>query len=316
MSQGAAARSIRTPSISRQDAPRLTNGSSVPAASETRDRHTIFKVLWHSTNVLLILAIFAAAYSGVWEYSTRRYLRGFSDAIVPESSSTEQKMAAILQWMSNGPARLDSDPRTAGQDRNPTDTLNYASLLQVCGSATNAFINLADSAGMPARRLLLLDSHRLTKHVVAEVYVDGRWAVVDPAYRVILLAPDGQLLTREELSNPAVWAAATRGIAGYSPAYTFDRTAHIRIARMPFVGGAIRTVLDHVLPGWEDSVTLSLMLERESLAALVIAVAFLIVFGLFRLGLRWYGERRLGVRPIRFRQQVRRAFQAFVDTAA
>jgi len=316
MSQGAAARSARTQSISRQDASNLTNGSSNPPAAATQGRHTVFKVLWYSANVVLILAVIAAAYSGVWEYSTRRYLRGFSDAIIPESSTTEQKISAILQWMSNGPARLDSDPRTAGQDRNPTDTLNYASLLQVCGSATNAFVNLANSAGMPARRLLLLDSHRLTKHVVAEVYVDGRWAVVDPAYRVILQGPNGKLLTREELSNPAVWAAATQDITGYSPTYTFDRTAHVRIARMRFVGGTIRTVLDHVLPGWEDSVALSLMLERESLATFVSAVAFLIIFGLFRLGLRWYGERRLGVRPIRFRQQVRRAFQAFVDTAA
>jgi len=316
MSEGTAVRNIQTTSAAGEDS--LGQHKSVKtlrAEASAADRHTIFRVFWYGGNILLIFAIVVAAYSGAWEYSTRRYLRGFSDAIVPESSSTEQKIEAILQWMSHGPARQEMDPPVPGPDRNPTDTLNYASLLRVCGSATNAFVNLADSAGLPARRLLLLDSHRMTKHVVAEVFVDGRWIVVDPAFRTVLRGPDGQLLTREQLANPAIFAAATRGIADYDPAYTFDRTAHVRIARLRVIGVSIRSILDRGLPGWEDSAAVSLMLERESLAILVIALILVVLLGLLRVGLRWYGESRLGVRPVRFRQQVRRAFHAFVDTA-
>ena len=31
--------------------------------------------------------------------------------------------------------------------RNPEDTLNYRQFLEVCGTATNAFVNLAESSG-------------------------------------------------------------------------------------------------------------------------------------------------------------------------
>jgi hypothetical protein len=108
-----------------------------------------------------------------WELSTRWYLQGFSDAIIPKSSSSQAKIQAILGWMANGPAREDLYGEPVS-DRDPVDTLNYASLLKVCGTATNAFINLADSGGLSARRLLLLDSRGPTVHVVAEVHVDGR----------------------------------------------------------------------------------------------------------------------------------------------
>ena len=301
-------------SVAPADSLKLTkSGETGFPATFANGRHVLFRVFWYGGNVLLILAIFVAIYSVIWEYSTRRYLRGFSDAIVPESSSTEEKMEAILQWMSHGPSRQEMDPLGLAPDRNPTDTLNYTSLLRVCGTATNAFVNLADSAGLSARRLLLLDSSHMTKHVVAEVFVDGRWAVVDPAFRAIFRGPNGQLLTREELANRAVWAAATRGIVGYESSYTFDRTAHVRIARLPLVGLYIRPILGRLLPHWEDSVLISLMLERESLATLVIALTLVILLALFRVGLRWYGEARLGVRLVRFRQQARRAFHAAVD---
>jgi putative ABC transport system permease protein len=52
----------------------------------------------------------------------------------------------------HGPPRLRSGFVGPAQDRDPTDTLNYDSLLRVCGTATNAFINLAVSGGLPARR--------------------------------------------------------------------------------------------------------------------------------------------------------------------
>jgi transglutaminase-like putative cysteine protease len=100
-------------------------------------------------------------------------------------ASSEEKIEAILNWMAHGPARLNADAASSLHTRDPIDSLNYRSLLQVCGSATNAFVNLADSAGLVSRRLLLLDSRRMAKHVVAEVLVDGRWIVVDPSFRVI-----------------------------------------------------------------------------------------------------------------------------------
>jgi hypothetical protein len=199
-------------------------------------------------------------------------LKGFSDAIIPAAVSPEEKIKAILNWMSYGPPRLPWGPNAIAPNREPTDTLNYESLMKVCGTATNAFINLADSGGMAARRLLLLDSRHQAKHVVAEVRVDGRWIIVDPTFRVVLRGIDGKLLTREELADPAVFSAATRGIPRYDPRYTFENTSHIHVSRLPVLGHTLQAVLDRLLPDWEASTTTTLLLERESFFAMALAI--------------------------------------------
>jgi hypothetical protein len=277
--------------------------------------HSLYRSAWYSVNGLLIVAIALTLYSMGWEYSTRRYLKGFSDAIVPLSAPPEEKVQAILNWMAHGPARQVAGPDGSAPDRDPTETLNYHALLQVCGSATNAFINLANSAGMDVRRVLLLDSRRLAKHVSAEVRVDGRWIVVDPAFRVILRGVDGKPLTREQLKDPTEFAAATKNIANYNSNYNYDLTTHIRLGRLRVVGRPLRAVLDGALPGWEDSTTTTLLAERESFALMLASFCLVIFLIILRVSLRWYGEKRLGVRTLRIREQIRRAFGAFVDTA-
>jgi hypothetical protein len=132
---------------------------------------------------------------------------------------------------------------------------------------------------------------------------------------LILRGPDGVALTREQLRDSAVLAAATRDINGYSSSYSYEKTAHVRTGRLRWLGAPFRGVVNRLLPGWEDSTAVSLLLERESLATLVFGLTLLFLLALLRVGLRWYGERRLGLRPVRVRQQVRRALRAFVDTA-
>src|SRR6202167_2735490 len=302
--------------IVRRSSPGPTNATGELSEMELpKPTHTLFRAVWYAGNILLILAILLAGYSAVWEYSTRKYLKGFSDAIVPVSASTDEKAEAILHWMANGPTRHPQGPDPSSPDRDPTDTLNYTSLLRVCGNATNAFINLSDSAGLAARRLLLLDSHGSAKHVVAELSMNERWVVVDPTFHLIFRGPDGVPLTREQLTDPAVFSAATRNVNGYSSNYSFERTTHVRMGRLGWLGLPVRSVVNRLLPGWEDSTAVSLLLERKSLATLVFALTLLFLLALLRVGLRWYGERRLGLHPVRIRQQLRRAFRAFVDAA-
>ncbi len=216
----------------------------MPAQDPHAQRHGLFRVTWIAVNVALVIALIFAVYSAAWEFSTRRYLKGFSDAIVPATSPGDEKIEAILNWMAHGPARRISGADASQSDRDPTDTLNYDALLRVCGTATNAFINLVDTGGMQARRLLLVDSRQMTKHVVAEVLVDGRWIIVDPSFRVVLRGADGKTLTREELADPKVFKAATGNIHGYDSSYTYDHTVHIRLARIHVVGSLLRRILD------------------------------------------------------------------------
>src|SRR5258708_6049830 len=169
-----------------------------------------FRAAWRAVNVLLAASLVCLAYAAAREWAVRQYLHGFSDAVVSASERPEQKIEAILAWMRNGPARAEAARPDDLSPRNPENTLNYRQLLLVCGSATNAFLNLSRSSGLESRRLLLLTADRKTKHVVAEVLVNGRWVVVDPSYRIVMRDRDGHALTRKELQNPTTLREATR----------------------------------------------------------------------------------------------------------
>ena len=285
------------------------------ALSDVRN-HPVYRAAWYVVNGLLVVSICLTLYAMAWEYSTRRYLKGFSDAVVPALATPEEKAVAIIDWMSHGPARLPASPAGETQDRDPTDTLNYASLLKVCGSATNAFINLADSSGLSSRRLLLVNADGGAKHVVAEVLIDGRWIVVDPSFRTIPRNVDGQLLTSRDLADNAVFSFAMQNISNYDPSYNYSQTSHLHLKRIPFLGILTQRVLDHYQPNWADSPALSLLVERESLAAVVTAALALLLFFLVRVSLRWYGESRLGIRTFRVRTQVIRATSALFSRGA
>jgi len=274
-------------------------------------RHRIFRGVWWSANSLLLVALLALVYSGGWEFSVRKYLDGFSDAIVPDSEPAERQVEAILDWMRKGPPRMVAADPSALPGRDPEATLNYRQLLSVCGTATNAFLNLARSNGLSARRLLLLTPDNKAKHVVAEVLIDGRWVVADPAYRILLRDAKGRLLTREELRNPAVLAEATSMVPNYPKEYTYEKFAHVRLARLPMQGFHLRWILDKTVPGWEESVDWTLLLERESFFALCASAFAFVVFLLLRFFLGWYADQRLKIPRFRLRSQFIRAGTTF-----
>lgn len=294
-----------------QDDACLANSGPSPSGLGGVGSRGIYKIAWSAINVLILASMFFVLYAMAWEYSTRRYLAGFSDAVVPAGALPEEKISAILSWMSNGPARR-TDPIDVSENRDPTDTLNYRALLQVCGSATNAFINLADSSGLPARRLLLLDSTLGTRHVVAEVRLNGQWIVVDPSFRAILRGATGQMLTRHDLADPKVFADATQAFEYYDPSYNYTHTEHVRLERIPLLGSLMRNFLSHLFPSWEESPGVSLLVERESFAAMIVSFLMLSFLILLRVFLRWLGETRLGVRTPYYRERMRRAARALV----
>lgn len=275
--------------------------------------HRIFRLAWWSSNLLLAVALFALMYSVVREYSVRRYLDGFSDAIVPDVLPAEQKVNAILTWMRAEPSRAVTDSPNSLAHRDPEITLNYQQLLNVCGTATNAFLNLARSSDLHVRRLLLLTPDRKTKHVVAEVLIDDRWIVVDPTYRAVMKDANGRSLTRQDLRNPEIFAEAANAIPNYPREYTFENFAHVRLARLPLDGFRLRGVLDSVYPGWDEAIDWSLLLERESFFYAVASAAAFVFLLLVRTLLGWYADRRLRIPRFRLRENVVRAGAAFLS---
>jgi hypothetical protein len=268
-------------------------------------KESTFQAVSFCVNILLISSILMAMFGFAWEYSTRWYLAGFSNAVLPYASSPEKKIAAILAWMDRGPARETEYYSDDNENRDPVDTLNYKELLTVCGTATNAFVNLASAGGLEARRLLLLDAAGMsTNHVVAEVLIDRRWIIVDPSFHAILTGKDGHLLTRQELANPAVLRDATRDLPGYDPQYNYEHTAFIHFARLPLVGGFLQTRLNSVLPLWQERINWTVLVERQSFNTLVVGIVLLFLAVCLRRIVCWYG-RTISFYPVSPWEQLR-----------
>lgn len=268
----------------------------------------VFQAANFLVNMLLVSSVLLTLFGVGWEYSTRLYLSGFSNAVLPYASSPEQKVTAILAWMQQGPARSNEYYGDDEQDRDPVDTLNYKELLTVCGTATNAFVNLAAAGGLEARRLLLLDAQGLnTNHVVAEVNLNGRWAIVDPSFHVLLRSnEDGHLLTKQELAHPEVLQDATSNIPGYDPAYNYEHTAFIHFARLPVVGGFLQSELNSIPPSWQEQINWTVLVERQSYDTIVAGIV-LLCFGIcLRPLIFWYG-RTISMVPMSPWEQLRHA---------
>jgi hypothetical protein len=277
-------------------------------------RHGIFRAAWWVTHFLLAISILAVIYSGGREYSVRQYLKGFSDALVPLNSGTEDKVEAILNWMKNGTPRLVAEHPDQLALRDPQTTLNYKQLLEMCGTATNAFLNLVRSSGVSARRLLLLAQDGKVKHVVSEVLIEDRWIVVDPAYRVVFRDAQGHRLTRKDLQNPVVFAEATRTIPNYPKEYTYEAFVHVRLARLPLKTAPLRRFLDRLWPRWEESIAWGLVLERESFFRFLVFTAAMVFLLVVRSLLAWYADHRLRVNRFHLREHMIRAGATLLTT--
>jgi len=278
-------------------------------------RHRLFRAMWWLGNLMLAVAIIATVYTSVWEYSVRRYLKGFSDAIVPQAEDSQLKAEAILGWMGTGPPQLEVQRLSDVSPRAPQDTLNYRQLLGVCGSATNAFLTLSQSTGLKARRLLLLAPDGTARHVVAEVRIDGRWVIADPIFRTFLKDSRGRLLTRKDLQDPEIFREATRSIPNYLPEYSYESLASVRAAAIPYVGAAVRHLLDGAVPAWDDSsLDWSLLLERRSFMYFFLAVNALIALLLVRIVIAWLADHRFRVPRFHLRANLSRATAGFFTT--
>jgi hypothetical protein len=258
-------------------------------------RHPAFQTMWRFVNASVILLTLLLPIAAVWEFSTRQYLQGFAAGILPPSSSPEKKVTAIVAWM----ARDSVQPGASSTDlltvRDPEQTLTSGKLLSICGSATNAFVNLANVSGVPARRLLLLNEGGTANHVVAEVFVGDSWRVVDPVFHTIPRAADGHWLSASDLHDPVMLALVTQNIPAYRPDYNYQRTAHLRLGRVPVLGPLGGKILDRLRPGWDATVLWTLLVERESFAAFAGVVFLLCVFLALRQMMKIYGLLRLEI---------------------
>ena len=250
------------------------------------------RLLRNTSTVLFLLGLLLLADGVVKTYSSRRYLKGFADAIVPLDGSAEEKTRALLGWFRHTPSRSDTIVQGASDLRDPVNIVQNEHLLKICGSASNAFLNLADAGGLTTRRLLLLAPSGGTAHVVVEVKWDDRWVVVDPQHAAVFTDATGRPLTRDELHDPAVFQHAISRIPGYSPSYTFTHTAHLHLRRIPFLGALLERMLNRFSPGWDNALDWGYVPENPSLWPILLSLPLLLLAVLLRFAGRAYMLRR------------------------
>ena len=275
----------------------------------------LFALGQFATRTLLIATFALFVYGLAWNISTRRYLKGFTDAILPLEGSEQEKTEALLRWFREEPQRLRTPVTDSAYNRDPVIIVKNRRLLKICGSATNAFINLGKAAGLKTRRLLLVDKFGNSMHVVAEVRWDDRWVAVNPQQGRVFKDHLGRALSKEELRDPAVFHEAISLMPGYNPKYTFERTIHIRLSRIPF-GLLLRIILDRYFPGWEEAADWGYIPENPSLWPILVSIPLFYLGILVHLSLRRYGRNKLGIEAPGLRQRLKQAGRAFLLRSA
>jgi hypothetical protein len=259
--------------------------------------HPVFRPLWRLVNASVILLALLLPLTAAWEFSTRQYLKGFAIGIVPPDGGSQGRVITIMSWIEDNSARKGATDTNLLTVRDPENTLNSGKLLSICGSATNAFVNLAGASGVPARRLLLLNPGGTANHVVAEVELNGHWYVVDPVFRIIPRGSSGQWLMASDLRDSATLASVTRNLPAYRSDYNYLRTAHLRFGRVPILGPLAGRILARLWPGWDGAIFWTLLTERESFAAFIGAAILLFGFLVLRIIIKTYGLSRLKISP-------------------
>jgi hypothetical protein len=292
--------------------------SSAPRNSVEGPAPGFFKptvIVNYFASVLVIAAVCLLVYGLTWNFSTRRYLKGFADAIVPLDGSSQEKSEALLAWLRQEPRRSRA-PGDVSLLRDPVWIVQNAQLLKICGSASNAFLNLADSAGLNTRRLLLLDGAGGAKHVVVEVQWGKRWVVVDPTLGLVFENGLGRALSKEDLRDPQTFQDAITRMPGYNQTYSFEHTIHIRLERVPVLGAALRQGLNRLFPAWEGVFDWAYILENPSLWPMVASFSLLLWGILILWFVNRYRSNRIGLQAMGIRKRLMNTGRAFLYRSA
>ena len=177
-----------------------------------------------------------------------------------------------------------------------------ARLLKICGSASNAFMNLAVAAGLKVRRLLLLDKSGNVMHVVAEVQWGDRWVVVNPQQGLVFKDHLGRGLTKEELRDPEVFRDAISRMPGYSPSTLLSTPFTFVWNEFPFWVSHLRRVLDRFAPGWEEAINWAYFPENPSLWLMFVSLPLFLLGILANLMVNRYGRNRRGIKLLESHQ--------------
>jgi hypothetical protein len=253
------------------------------------------------------VALLCTIGTGAREYSVRKYLSGFSEAVVPEAAAAREKVEAVLAWMSNGPPRLEANDGKILSPHDPTDSPATA------GGVWKRYGCFPE----PVAQCGTGDAAAVAAHTRTDCRARGsrgaarRWIIVGPTYRVMLNDAQGNPLTRKDLHNPATFLEATSQIPKCLPEDNYEDYVPVRLSSVPLHRFHIREQIDRFFPGWDEYLGCSLLLERRSFLFFFLSVNALVCLLILRVILGVLADRHFRVPRFGLRNKPRRAIAAF-----
>ncbi len=124
---------------------------------------------------------------GLLSLQMKRELREQIAPVVESSSSDLEKYIAIRSWVHEQLSQKQESEKAITTD-NPVQILDQAREGRkiFCGDYTLLYISLCHSVNLPARHISIWGNSTVgaSSHAIVEVYIDGKWVVMDPTFDV------------------------------------------------------------------------------------------------------------------------------------
>jgi hypothetical protein len=263
--------------------------------------------LSRSERLLLVLAMLAGLFT-VWQLALfagdSDFMNGVCEAVLrptPGAPLTpEERAMDLFRWVSRydggrtrpagAPAPRELPPEAPAPltlVTSPTVIRYREHFRENCGAKVGLLAELARRAGLPARQLRLCDADGVTRHVVCEVRLDGRWCVFDPMVGLDFRRADGELATAVELQDPVLLASNARRVPAYDlRRWQFTHPGRLHFEKAPLIGAAMRRLAARLTGIPADELARPWPLEQPRLvaagSAAALALLLLSAAGLLR----------------------------------
>lgn len=108
-----------------------------------------------------------------------------------------------------------------------------------CGGNTLVLAQILDGMGYTVRPAQMYADGKYGSHIVLEVKVNGKWAVLDPLFNLSFKKTDGSLASFSEVQHN--WAQYSTQIPpGYSPAFKFEDVRYTNWDKVPVLGSVAK----------------------------------------------------------------------------
>jgi hypothetical protein len=218
--------------------------------------------------ILALLASFAALWQWLLFVEDNSFLDGICSALGVRDLGPEARAVRLYRWTSTYDDHI--PPSEPAARPGPYDSLTLRSIVDHrayysadCGLKARLLVALATRAGLKGRELRLCDSSHITRHVVCEVQISGRWVVFDPTIGLDFRRRDGRPATAAELRDPALLAANVIRAPQYNAhRWRFDHAERLHFEKLPLLGGLIRRLAPHLTGRPAEELALPAALDR------------------------------------------------------